>query len=52
MIVILRPEDYETWLTGTLDEATALLRPFPSDEMRIVLQGEGEKKDGIAENEV
>lgn len=45
MPVILRPDDYETWLTGSLDEAAALLRPYPSDEMRIVLQGVGEKRD-------
>ena len=45
MPVILRPDDYETWLTGSLDEAAALLRPYPSAEMRIVLQGVGEKRD-------
>ena len=52
MIVILRPEDHETWLKGTLEEATALIRHFPSDEMRIVLQGVGEKRDEIAESKV
>ena len=45
MPVILRQEDYETWLTGSVEEAAALLRPFPSSEMRIVLQGVGEKRD-------
>ena len=45
MPVILRPEAYQTWLTGSLDEATALIKPYPSDEMRIVLQGIGEKRD-------
>ena len=45
MPVILRPEDYQTWLTGSLEEATAMLKPIPSDEMRIVLQGIGEKRD-------
>ena len=45
MPVILRPEDNQTWLTGSLDEATAMIKPFPSDEMRIVLQGIGEKRD-------
>lgn len=47
MPVILRPDDYETWLTGSLEEAAALLRPFPSEEMRIVLQGVGEKRDAV-----
>lgn len=45
MPVILRPDDYETWLTGPLEEAAALLRPFPSVELRIVLSGVGEKRD-------
>lgn len=45
MPVILRPEDYQAWLAGSLDEATALIKPYPSDEMRIVLQGIGEKRD-------
>ena len=45
MPVILRPNDYEAWLTGSLEEAAALLTPYLSDEMRIVLQGVGEKRD-------
>ena len=49
MPVILRPENYETWLKGSPDDAFALLRPFPSDEMRIVLQGVGQKRDEIGD---
>lgn len=45
MPVILDPESYETWLQGPVDEALALLRPYPSDRMRIVRQGIGEKSD-------
>jgi putative SOS response-associated peptidase YedK len=52
MPVILRPDDYETWLTGSHDDALALIKPFPSEQMRIVLQGVGEKRDEIAESKV
>ena len=34
MPVIIAPEDYETWLTGTPGEAVALLRPYPAQDMR------------------
>lgn len=49
MPVILQPEDYQTWLTGSPEEAAALLRPYPSEKMRIVLQGIGEKRDAISD---
>lgn len=52
MPVILRPDDYETWLKGSRDEALALIKPFPSEQMRIVLRGVGEKNDEIAESKV
>jgi|TARA_R110002051_G_scaffold243967_2_gene303934 putative SOS response-associated peptidase YedK len=45
MPVILEPADYETWLAGNPDEAATLIRTFPADRMRIVLQGVGEKAD-------
>jgi len=47
MPVIIEPADYESWLTGDPDQASALIRTFPADKMRIVLQGVGEKKDCI-----
>ena len=34
MPVILRDEDYDAWLIGTLDQALDLLRPYHADEMR------------------
>jgi putative SOS response-associated peptidase YedK len=46
MPVILKPADYETWLTGNADEVENLLRPFPAERMHIVKQGEDEKADG------
>lgn len=39
MPVILAPGDHETWLSGPPDAAAALLRPLPSDRMRIVAKG-------------
>ncbi|SEN86450.1 Putative SOS response-associated peptidase YedK [Loktanella fryxellensis] len=45
MPVILHPEDYTQWLTGTPNEAFALLRPFPADRMVIHQSGEGLKSD-------
>lgn len=34
MPVIIAPEDYDTWLVGTPDQALQLLRPYPAEEMR------------------
>lgn len=45
MPVILDADDYESWLTGTVDEAQALLRPFPAERMHIVRHGHGIKAD-------
>ena len=41
MPVILDPADYAQWLTGTPDEAFALLKPFPADRMVIHQSGGG-----------
>ena len=45
MPVILDPDDYAQWLTGTPDEAFALCRPFPADRMVIHQSGEKLKSD-------
>lgn len=47
MPVILHPEDYEGWLMGSVADALALLKPFPSLMMRIVLYGVGERSDPV-----
>ncbi len=47
MPVILNPANYETWLTGSMDDALELLRPYPADEMQIVQQGVGVLKDEL-----
>ncbi|TDT74749.1 putative SOS response-associated peptidase YedK [Litoreibacter halocynthiae] len=47
MPVILAPEDYETWMTGSSDEALALLRPFPAEKMQVVREGGGVLKDAL-----
>ena len=48
MPVIFDPSDYEQWLTGSADEAKELLRPFPTERMRIVAEGEGLRSDAAA----
>lgn len=45
MPVILDPTSYNTWLTGSADEAYELIAPFPADRMVIHQQGEGLKSD-------
>ena len=45
MLVILDPGDYDQWLTGTPDEAFALLKPFPADRMVIHQSRESLKSD-------
>lgn len=47
MPVILDPADCDTWLTGTPDEAEALLKPFAADQMHIAMEG-GKTDDGVA----
>ena len=34
MPAILAAEDIDAWLTGTPEEAAALIRPYPEGEMR------------------
>ena len=45
MPMILEPEDYAQWLTGTPDEAFALIIPFPAERMVIHQSGEALKSD-------
>jgi putative SOS response-associated peptidase YedK len=45
MPAILHPENYETWLTGSPEDAFKLIRPFPKDEMVIHQSGEDLKSD-------
>ena len=45
MPVILGPDAYETWLTGTPDTAFDLIAPFPAEWMVIHQSGVGLKSD-------
>ena len=38
-VLLDQPEQFETWLSGTPDEAFSLAREYPADRMRIVQQG-------------
>jgi putative SOS response-associated peptidase YedK len=35
MITILHPDDWDTWLHGSYDEAVALQQPYPADLMTV-----------------
>ena len=39
MPVILRPNEFETWLHGSAEEARALQRPLPDDALEIAFVG-------------
>lgn len=41
MVVIIDPHNYETWLTGSPEEALGLLRPYPANRMQVVRKGVG-----------
>jgi putative SOS response-associated peptidase YedK len=45
MPVILREDDWETWLTADAKDAVRLQRPWPNDELQIVARGLS-KSDG------
>lgn len=45
MPAILDPADYETWLSGSAEEAHALLQTFPAGRMHIVREGLDAKED-------
>ena len=49
MPVIFSPQSYDTWLYGNEQDALSLLKPFPSDEMRIAKQGVGLWSDALNE---
>ena len=51
MPVILDPKDYETWLTGSPDEALSLIRPFPAERMEFVREGVGVLSDDDADGQ-
>ena len=38
-VLLDRPEQFETWLTGSPDEALALAETYPAEQMRLVQSG-------------
>lgn len=38
-VLLTREEEFQTWLTGSPDEAFALAREYPADRMAIVQEG-------------
>ena len=45
-VVLTRPEEFDTWMHGTPQEAMSLARAFPADQMQIVQTGY-EKEDAL-----
>lgn len=45
-VVLTGPEEIETWLTGTLDDAAALQRPLAQGRLRVVATGPREDAAG------
>ena len=35
MGVLLRPDQFETWLTGSEEEARALMQPYPNGTLQV-----------------
>ena len=46
-VLLTDPADFETWLSGSMDEAFKLARSYAADQMRIVQSG-SERKDLLA----
>jgi putative SOS response-associated peptidase YedK len=46
-VLLTREEEFETWLRAPVDEALALAREYPPEQMRIVQEG-FEKEDLLA----
>jgi putative SOS response-associated peptidase YedK len=39
-VILTKPEEYDTWLDGPLNDAIALQRPLTNELLRIVAKGE------------
>jgi putative SOS response-associated peptidase YedK len=39
-VLLTTPQEWDTWLSGSIEEATALQRPLLDDALRIVAIGE------------
>jgi putative SOS response-associated peptidase YedK len=46
-VILTREEEFDTWLRASPEEALALAREYPPEEMRIVQEGL-EKEDLLA----
>jgi putative SOS response-associated peptidase YedK len=49
-VLLSTDEEFATWMTGSPDEAFALLREYPPDKMRMVQSG-FEKRDMVGHAE-
>jgi putative SOS response-associated peptidase YedK len=48
-VLLTKPEEWDTWLNGSVNEAIALQRPLPNELLRIVAKGEKDDRVLAAE---
>ena len=48
-VLLTTPDEWQTWITGSPDDAFKLIRPIAPERLRIVQEG-FEKKDLLAEH--
>ena len=48
-VILTTPDEVETWMTATNDEALKLQRPLPDGSLRIVARGIKEDMVGLGE---
>jgi len=46
LVILTTPEEVETWMTASADEALKLQRPLPDGSLRIVARGVKEDPPG------
>jgi putative SOS response-associated peptidase YedK len=39
-VILTKPDEFDTWLDASLNDAIALQRPLPNELLRIVAKGE------------
>ena len=46
---LTHPDEWDTWLEGSIEEAVALQRPLPSEKLQIVARGEKSDRASVDE---
>lgn len=48
-VLLTHPDEFDTWLEGSIGEAIALQRPAPNELLRIVAKGEKSNREPVGE---